>query len=150
MLLMVNNALIESQPEEPFNTEALMRILKNVIKSLVREVRDLIMKKLLDYIIEYLTPLALQIQARVLSEQFAAYMAIIKLLLSWFNKGVETIGRLSSILSSMTSKFKNKYGSNAEYGDITEIDLPSILDEVNYADIYPSDAKDKEPVNNNC
>jgi hypothetical protein len=150
MLLMVNNALIESQPEEPFNTEALMRILKNVIKSLVREVRDLIMKKLLDYIIEYLTPLALQIQARVFSEQFAAYMAIIKLLLGWFNKGLETVGRLSSILSSMVSKLKNRYGSNADYGDITEIDLPSILDEVNYADIYPSDIKDKEPVNNNC
>jgi hypothetical protein len=71
-------------------------------------------------------------------------------LLSWYNKGVETVGRLNSILSSMISKIKNEYGSNAEYGDITEIDLPSILDDVNYADIYPSDLKDKEPVNNNC
>ena len=152
MLLMVNRALMESNPDEPFTTEGLMRLLKNVIKSLVKEVRDLIMKKLLDYILQYLTPLALQLQAKILSEQFAAYMAIIKLLLSWFNKGVEVVSRLSSILSSILSRFKDseKLGSAYEYGDITEIDLPSIIDNFTYADIYPSDIKDKEPVNNNC
>jgi len=150
MLLMVNRALMETQPDEPFSTEGLMRLLKNVVKSLVREVRDLIIKKLLDYIIQYLTPLALQLQAKILSEQFAAYMAIIKLLLSWFNKGVEVVTRVSSILSSVLSKFKKRLGSNSEYGDITEIDLPSVLDDFTYADIYPSDVKDKEPVNNDC
>ena len=150
MLLMVNRALMESQPEEPLSTEGLMRLLKNVVKAVVREVRDLIIKKLLDYIIQYLTPLALQLQAKVQSEQFAAYMAIIKLLLSYFNKGVEVVSRLSSILSSILSKFKNKLGNNSEYGDITEIDLPSILDDFNYADIYPIDKKDNEPINNNC
>jgi hypothetical protein len=150
MLLMVNRALMETQPDEPFSTEGLMRLLKNVVKSLVREVRDLIIKKLLDYIIQYLTPLALQLQAKILSEQFAAYMAIIKLLLSWFNKGVEVVTRVSSILSSVLSKFKKHLGSNSEYGDITEIDLPSVLDDFTYADIYPNDVKDKEPVNNDC
>jgi hypothetical protein len=152
MLLMVNRALMESNTGEPFSTEDLMRLLKNLVKSLVREVRDLIIKKLLDYILEYLTPLALQLQAKVLSEQFAAYMAIIRLLLSWFGKGVETAGRLNSVISSLISKFKDSdlLGSAYGYGDITEIDLPSILDDVNYADIYPSDIKDNEPVNNNC
>lgn len=145
MLLMVNRALMDTDTEEPLDTEALMRMLKNVVKSLVREVRDLIIKKLLDYIIKYLTPLALQLQAKILSEQFAAYMAIIRLLLSWFNKGVEVTSRLNSVLSSMLSKFKKK-----GYGDLTEIDLPSILDDFTYADIYPIDTKDKEPVNNNC
>ena len=150
MLLMVNRALMETQPDEPYSTEVLMRLLKNVVKALVREVRDLIIKKLLDYILKYLTPLALQLQAKIFSEQFAAYMAIIKLLLSWFNKGVEVVSRLSSILSSILSKFKKKLGNNSEYGDITEIDLPSILDDFTYADIYPIDNKDNEPVNNNC
>lgn len=150
MLLMVNRSLMESQPEEPLNTEGLMKLMKNVVKSVVREVRDLIMKKILDYIIQYLTPLALQLQAKVQSEQFAAYMAIIKLLLSWFNKGVEITSRLDSTLSSVLSKFKDKLGNNSEYGDITEIDLPSILDNFYYADIYPNDKKDNEPINNNC
>jgi hypothetical protein len=143
---------MDTQVDEPFNTEALMRILKNVVKALVREVRDLIIKKLLDYIIKYLTPLILQLQAKIFSEQFAAYMAILRLLLSWYNKGVVTIGRLNSIISSMMSKFKSKNGSYdfENYGDITDIDLASIMNDVDYADIYPSDIKDKEPIINNC
>lgn len=146
MLLIVNRALMEDNPDEVYDTEELMRILKNVIKALVREVRDLIIKKMLDNILKYLTPMALQLQTRVSSEQYSAYMAIIKLLLSWFNKGVEVVSRLSSILSSILSRNKHRY----EYGDITEIDLPSILDEFTYADIYPNDTKDNEPINNNC
>lgn len=149
MLLMVNNSLMSSQSDETLNTEQLLRILKNVIKSLVKEVRDLIMKKILDYIIQMLTPLALQIQAKVLSEQFAAYMAIIRLLLSWYNKGVETVSRLSSILSSILSRF-NRNGSGEDGEDFSDIDLASIMDTVDYADIYPSDEKDKEPIINDC
>ena len=145
MLLMVNNALMTPREgvDDTFNAEQLLRILKNVVKSLVREVRDLIMQKLLDYIIQELTPLALQIQERVLSEQFAAYMAIIKLLLRWFNKGVQTVSRLNSIINSIASR----YNSNAESSDI---DLASIINKITYADIYPDDVKDKEPIINNC
>ena len=77
-------------------------------------------------------------------------MAIIKLLLSSFNKGVETVSRVSSVISSMNSIIKDRLGDVGKYGDITEIDLPSILDNVNYADIYPSENKDKEPTLNNC
>ena len=152
MLLMVNRALMESQPDEPLSTEGLMRILKNVIKSLVKEVRDLIIKKLLDYIIQYLTPLALQLQAKIFSEQFAAYMAIIKLLLAWFNKGVEVVSRLNATISSMLSKFKDSdgLGNNYEYGDITGADLPSILNTFTYGETNPIDEKDKEPINKNC
>ena len=148
MLLMVNNELMNSQVDEAFNTEQLLKILKNVIKSLVREVRDLIMQKILDYIIKTLTPLALQIQAKVLSEQFAAYMAIIRLLLSWYNKGAEVAGRASAVLSSILDSF-NRFGLGSSEDGI-DIDLASIIDDVNYADIYPNDVKDKEPIINNC
>lgn len=146
MLLLINNELMNGTDEEPLSAEDLMKLLKSVIKSLIREVRDLIIKKLLDYILEYLTPLALQIQAKVMSEQFAAYMSIIRLLLSWFNKGVETVGRLSSILSSIASRFGNDY----DFSNMTDTDLVTILDDVFYADIYSTDIKDKEPINNNC
>ena len=147
MLLIINRALMEPEDDKPFDADDLVRILKNIVKSLVKEIRDLIMKKLLDYILKYLTPLALELQAKIQSEQFAAYMAIIKLLLAWFNKGVEVVSRLSSILSSILSKFRYRSGSDM---DMTEIDLPSVLDNFTYADIYPSDAKDKEPLKNNC
>jgi len=62
--------------------------------------------------------------------------------MSYFNKGVETVNRLDSVLSTLESKFKEFNGS--------DLDLPSVLDEVNYADIYPSDNKDKEPIINKC
>lgn len=149
MLLMVNKVLMEpedSESKDVFNTEDLLRLMNNLIKSVVREVRELIIKKLMDYIIEHLTPMALQLQARVASEQFAAYMAIMKLLLADFNMGVVTISRISSILSSMLSKYRKK----GKYGDFTKIDLPSVLDDVTYADIYKSDEKENEPIINDC
>lgn len=145
MLLLVNRALIQPGDDKPFDVEDLVKILKNIVKALVKEIRDLIMKKLLDYILNYLTPLALELKAKIQSEQFAAYMAIMRLLLAWFNKGVEVVTRLSAILSALFRK--RKHGSDM---DMTEIDLPSVLDEFTYADIYPSDIKDKQPINNNC
>ena len=149
MLLMVNKVLMEpedSESKDVFNTEDLLRLMNNLIKSVVREVRELIIQKLMDYIIEHLTPMALQLQARVASEQFAAYMAIMKLLLADFNMGVVTISRINSILSSMLSKYRKKSKS----GDYTKIDLPSVLDDVTYADIYKSDEKENEPIINDC
>ena len=147
MLLVVNKALMDGKGDELFDAEELMRILKNVVKALVKEVRDLIMKKLLDYILEYLTPLALQLQGKILSEQFAAYMAIIKLLLGYYNKGVATIGSLSSILSSLADRFNTINSKDIANGNV---DLATILDDVTYADIYPTDRKDNEPILNRC
>ena len=147
MLLIVNRALIKPGDDKPFDAEDLIKILKNIVKSLVKEIRDLIMKKLLDYILNYLSPLALELKAKIQREQFAAYMAIMRLLLAWFNKGVEVVMRLSSILSALFSRNKYRTGSNM---DNTEIDLPTILDNFTYADIYPNDIKDKQPINNNC
>lgn len=150
MLLIVNNELMNSDTAELLNTEQLLRITKNVVKSVVREVRDLIMQKILDYIVRTLTPLALQIQVKIASEQFAAYMAIIRMLLSWLNKGAEVAGRASSILSSVMDRFNSATDINGQPIDFSDIDLASVIDDVNYADIYPSDIKDKEPIINNC
>lgn len=144
-LLYVNEIIMhDNGDKEPLNAESLMRMMKSVITAVIREIRDIILQKLLDMVLELLTPVILELQSLMLSEQFAAYIAIIKLLLSWFNKGVEVISRLSSILSALLSKFK----ANVEGG--SEIDLPSVLDDVTYADIFPSDEKDAEPYNSNC
>ena len=119
---------------------------KNIITSLIKELRDLILQKILDFIIKFLTPIIKEIQEFIISEQFAAYMAIIRLLLSWYNKGVMTANRLNAVLNSMLSKFKNdNYGSNGE-----DYDIPTILDNVNYADIYETEKSEKEPIINNC
>lgn len=144
-LLYVNEVLMRDEGEkEPMNAEMLMRLMKSIITAVIREVRDIILQKLLDMVLELLMPVVKELQELMLSEQFAAYIAIIKLLLSWFNKGVEVISRLSSILSALLSKFK------ASVDGGSEIDLPSVLDDITYADIFPSDEKDAEPYNTSC
>ena len=145
MLIEINDLLVnDDENEKPLTTEDLVSLSKNIITGLIKEIRDLIMKKMLDYIIEFLKPMILEIQAFVISEQFSAYMAIIRLLIGWFNKGLITATRLSSVLSSMMSKFKTD-----NYGD-GNYEIPSIIDDINYADIYLNDIKEQEPLINNC
>lgn len=147
MLLIINNSLMQEDGTSPITTEQLMSMAKNVVTGLIKEVRDLIMQKILDYIIEFLTPIVLEIQSFITSEQFAAYMAIIKLLLNWYNKGVITLSRLNAILASILSKFKrNGYSDDGE-----SYEVASILDDVNYADIFKNEInQEKEPIINNC
>ena len=147
MLLIINNSLMQEDGTSPITTEQLMSMAKNVVTGLIKEVRDLIMQKILDYIVEFLTPIVLEIQSFITSEQFAAYMAIIKLLLNWYNKGVITLSRLNAILASILSKFKrNGYSDDGE-----SYEVASILDDVNYADIFKNEInQEKEPIINNC
>jgi hypothetical protein len=146
MLIEINDMLMNDYDdvEYPLTTEHLVQLAKNLITSLIKELRDLIMQKILDYIIEFLTPMILELQAFIASEQFAAYLAIIKLLLGWFNKGLITATRLNAILSSILSKFKSGNYDDENY------EIPSILDDINYADIYESDLPQSEPIINNC
>lgn len=146
MLLEINDLLMREDDGAPITVEQLMAMAKNIITSLIKELRDLIMQKILDYIVEFLTPIILEIQAFIASEQVAAYMAIIRLLLAWFNAGIITLSRLNAILSAILSKFKR--GNYDEDGE--DYDIPSILDNINYADILKSDIKEAEPIINNC
>ena len=148
MLIEINDMLMNDYDdvEYPLTTEHLVQMAKNIITSLIKELRDLIMQKILDYIIEFLTPMILELQAFIASEQFAAYLAIIKLLLGWFNKGLITATRLNAVLNSILSKFKS--GNYNEEG--MDYEIPSIIDDINYADIYASDLPQSEPIINNC
>ena len=148
MLIEINDMLMNNYDdvELPLTTEHLVQMAKNIITSLIKELRDLIMQKILDYIIEFLTPMILELQAFIASEQFAAYLAIIKLLLGWFNKGLITATRLNAVLNSILSKFKS--GNYDEEG--MDYEIPSIIDDINYADIYKSDLPQSEPIINNC
>ena len=143
LLLLINNELM-NDCGDMITTDQLMTVCKNVVTSLIKEVRDLIMQKLLSYIVEFLTPMVLEIQAFIASEQFAAYMAVLRLLLSWYNVGAISLARLNSVLSSIMSKFKNGNYDGANY------ELSGILDDVNYADIYGDKIKDTAPIINNC
>lgn len=152
MLLYVNNELLGGNGEA-LKPSDLMKLMKGVIKSMISEIKDMIMQKIMDYILEQLMPLALKLQAAILSEQTAAYLAVLRLYLAWFNKGVSTANRLSAVLSALFSKFKrggyNINGITNADGSLN-IDLPTVLDDVNYADIYTTELSEMTPIIKDC
>ena len=149
MLLEVNRQLMQPKEDEKeggpkLDTEFLLKMMKNIITSLIREIRDLILQKILSYILSFLTPIAIELQALIQSEQWKAYMAIMELLMSWAGKGISVVDRISSVYDMLRSRLKN-----GDYED-DNFEIPTILDDVLYADIYDTGKKDKAPLINNC
>ena len=93
---------------------------------------------------EFLTQMQMEFMAAIQSEQMEAYRAIIRLLMAYVNKGMSIAGRLSSIYDALYSRFKNK-----DYWD-ENFEIPTVLDDIFYADIYDTGNKDKAPLINNC
>ena len=120
-----------------------MRIMKPIIKQLVKDIRDYIMREMLEFILKQLTQLALQMQAMVIKEKYQAYLDVLKQLLSWFNRGVGIYKGISSFLRKLLERLKKKKYKN-------DIDLPTVLDDITYADILDEIGIEEEPIINNC
>lgn len=144
MLLEVNRQLMSDEGEPELNTELLLKLMKNVITALIKELRDLILQKILSFIMEFLTQMQAELMVLIQSEQMQAYMAIMKLLMAYVGKGIQVAGRLSAIYDMLNSRLKNW-----DYGD-DNFEIPTVLDNVFYADIYDMGKKDKAPIINNC
>jgi hypothetical protein len=139
LALEVNRALM-STDENPITTEDLLRMMKPIIKKLIREIRDYIMRILLEYILKHLTQLALNVQAMVVKERYQAYISVLRQLLSTFRSGLFAVSGISSLLRRLLNKFKKK----------ADVDLPTILDDITYADILEAIAEEEAPIINNC
>lgn len=143
LVMYVNNELMSSNENGAINTEQLMRIMKPIIKQLVKDIRDYIMREMLEFILKQLTQLALQMQAMVIKEKYQAYLDILKQLLSCFNMGVGIYKGVSSFLRKLIERLKRKKYKN-------DIDLPTVLDDITYADILDEIGIEEEPIINNC
>lgn len=140
LLIAVNKALVGNSTRT-INAEDLLNAMKGVVVGLVREIRDLVLQKLLDYLLSLLMPIVAELAAKIELEQYQSYMALLRSLLS-------LISDTASIGMEITSTIKtilNKYG--AHNSKRSDIDLPTVLDNVTYADITPEDAANNE--NNN-
>ena len=60
MLLYINNELLGGNGES-LKPSDLIKLMKGVIKSMINEIKDMIMQKIMDYILEQLMPLALKL-----------------------------------------------------------------------------------------
>lgn len=125
MIIAVNRSLMGND-SRTLTTEDLLNGVKGLIIGIIKELRDLIVKKLLDYVLDYLTPMAAEIGVKLETEQYQNYISLVKSLLAMFSSASRSIQRIDSVLSSMLSSFGN---TNGNY------DLPTVLDNVNYADI---------------
>ena len=118
-----------------------------LIKPILLEIKDMIVQEILDFIISKLTELITALYAEIAKEKLSAYLALLKLLLGWFAKGVQYVNGGMALASFFKKYFKEKFGSNGD-GDI---ELPSILDDVTYADIYADEINTGEtPIFSNC
>lgn len=147
MLIAVNKQLM-GDGGETFNAEELLNGMKGLVVGIVKELRDLILKKLLDYILDYLGPLAAQLSFKVEKEKFSVYQNILSELLAVLRKGKEYSNRLNSVLQALLSKYGDK-----NKGKGTDYDLPTVLDNVDYADIIGSPTSEyntDKPVSNKC
>jgi len=147
MILMVNEELMINNSSKKVNAEDLLKAMKGVIKGVVSEIRDLILQKILDFIISSLAPMALKMAVAQEQERSERYLALMRLLYGWFNIGIMTTTRLSSVISSLINKFKKK---NKKHFENLDIDLPTVLDNVDYADIYDSIVSDNVPKISDC
>ena len=81
---------------------------------------------------------------RIAKEAFSVFQLILSDLLLKFNQGKQYVNRLNSVLQGLLSKF-----GDLNNGKGKDYDLPTILDNVDYADIIKLGNGDK-PANNNC
>lgn len=147
LLLFAVNKQIMGDGKEAFNTSALLNAIKGVVVAMVKEIVELIIKKLLDYLLDYLGPLAVQLEALQLKEQYDVYFTIYKQLLEEYKTATQYAKLISDTAMSIWNKYFKHSSSNG-----SDYDLPTVLDNVNYADIVKTtnNNNDTPVLYNNC
>lgn len=147
MLIAVNKQLM-GDGGETFNTNDLLNGMKGVVVGIVKEIRDLIIKKILDYVLDSVGKLAVELKVEVEKEQISVYQNILSQLLALLNVGKSYYTQLNSVLEGLKSKFSgSEYYNN---GNGYDYDLPTIIDNVGYADIITNNNTDKPVSTDNC
>ena len=74
------------------------------------------------------------------------YKDMINLLTMWYKYSKATVNNLSGILKALFKRLKK----HKKYNEKTEFDLPTVLDEITYADIFDTDDAIDAPIINDC
>lgn len=147
MLIAVNKQLM-GDGGETFNARDLLNGMRGLIIGVIKELRDLIIKKLLDYVLDALGPLAAEMLTETTKEKESVYYDILIQLVSMYTIGKQSFERFKYTLRALLNKYRKD--TNGKWKDY---DLPTVLDDVNYADILDSDKfkyNTEKPFKNNC
>ena len=148
LLLVAVNKQLMGDGGETFNIKDLLNGMKGLVVAIVKELRDMIIQKLMDYLLDYLGPLAKELLVREAKEKYAVYTDILNQLLGYLKVAK---GAYNTVLG-VINELKNKYSllSDKKY---TNYDLPTVLDNVDYADIMKNNSdtdNTNSPITNNC
>ena len=124
LLLLEVNQTIMGGKWESFTVKDLIKLMNQIIISIVKEVRDLVIQELLKLILKQLSPIISTISSIILREQLEEYAEAIN----------DIIRNCPTVWFSLGNKYSN-----------------TVLDTVDYADIDTSENKGGEtPKLNNC
>jgi len=128
--------------------ENLLNAMKGVVVAIAREIVEMIIRKLTELILDYIRQIVLELSKKIVMEQLQAFMDVYRLLLqlySSFNCAKNLFGAYAPIVGSIFKKLRKLIKN-------TNTDLPTVLDNVNYADIFDTDlyGDEDKPLNTNC
>ena len=138
LLFAINNELMGS---DSVDIEDIFDNFRNVVTNVTTMLTEMIISEFVKYITKELTDLINKRALHILNEQYSVYMIILRDLLRLFNeaKGTYYAGKqLESILKQLIG---NK---NANY------DLPTMLDNVDYAEIFSETNNSNDGLLDNC
>lgn len=143
MLIAVNKQLM-GDGGEALDTKSLLSMVRGLVIGIIKELLELIEKRLLDFVIEFVTPLAIEEKLRLVKEQYQVYITILTQLLRLFKKGKTVSSDINRVLKGLISK----YGKGSDWSNY---DVPTVLDTVDYADIETTNEDNSDsPSTNNC
>lgn len=150
MVLAVNRKMMGEINDNTFrwSSKDLEAMCLTIIKPVILEIKDMIIREILDFIISNLTSLITSLYKEIAKEQLSAYLALLKLLLGWFTKGLSYVKGVKAMSDNFEKYFNSHF--NSDSGEM-DIELPTILDNVTYADIYADDTNTEDtPILTNC
>lgn len=148
LLLIAVNKQLMGDGGETFNIKDLLNGMKGLIVAIVKELRDMIIQKLMDYLLDYLGPLAKELLERETKEKYAVYAEILRQLLGYLKTFQGTYNTVLGVINELKDKYSLLKGKK-----YSNYDLPTVLDNVDYADIIKNNSdtgNTDSPITNNC
>ena len=129
ILYRINAELMGNLDPKDESWQYFMKNMENLVVSLVKEIKDMIIEQLMAWLMEQLKPLLEIFTSRILLEKIRYYRDLIEQLISAYKQFGSLLGKLNGLLADLS-------------GD-TDL-MQYAIDNVNYADIVPEKKSPKK------
>lgn len=133
LIIEVNKQMIQSGNTSSSPSETIKSMIKSIIKSVINQIKDLIIQKLTEFVLEKIALTAVEFNTKVVKDQYVVYTSILKNLKNMLSLAKTRITKYGDVLSKLKAKYKDLLSSTSASDNY---DLPTIIDDITYADIY--------------